>query len=526
MERRNLILVAVVVIILGVSAFLLTRGGGGGVDGGVPPDDVDRGDNGVPQGPDDGEEETVDTETYGDGGVKVTLIVEVPDWTPPEDVVFAQFDGFYGATGWGVPMEEVEAGVWAVSFLAPDNRPLTYKYNRNNGGYATDEEFTPDSMEARRTVDVVGDELVIRDIVGGWRWLSETPLEATFPDYVPEERPQRDEDFVVGITLLDFYSGSFDEFVGPTLDRIAGLGFEYIGFAYAPSFFTSGDPLEFTREPLNTYSVEQLEEAFEAARSRGLKIMLSAGLETNPGGFDEIEEGIRGAHDDGWFRELVGEWEEAMVATAELAEEHGVEILALSNQWPFFGDPTAEQKVWLNELIKDAIRSVNEVYSGKLTTDYYSWDEVFDYYSELDWLGDKWWWEITDDRDAGYEDLVAGAEARIVEYYTPMHELYGKPIFLNQLAYASYDGAAGANQVSTEAPEVAEWYPDDPDWPADFQEQVDAYEAVFRAISGEEYFTGVFAFGYGYWELQEKSAGIRGKPAEDVWVRWNEILTK
>jgi hypothetical protein len=38
--------------------------------------------------------------------------------------------------------------------------------------------------------------------------------------------------------------------------------------------------------------------------------------------------------------------------------------------------------------------------------------------------------------------------------------------------------------------------------------------------------TGVFAFGYGYWDLQEKSAGIRGKPAEDVWVRWNEILTK
>ena len=65
-----------------------------------------------------------------------------------------------------------------------------------------------------------------------------------------------------------------------------------------------------------------------------------------------------------------------------------------------------------------------------------------------------------------------------------------------------------------------------PQGPADFQEQVDAYEAVFRAISDEEYFTGVFAFGYGYWDLQEKSAGIRGKPAEDVWVRWNEILTK
>jgi len=90
MDRRNLVLVAVVVVILGVSAFLLTRGGGGGVDGDVPPDDVDRGDNGAPQEPDDSEEETIDTETYGDGEVKITLIVEVPYWTPPEDVIFAQ----------------------------------------------------------------------------------------------------------------------------------------------------------------------------------------------------------------------------------------------------------------------------------------------------------------------------------------------------------------------------------------------------------------------------------------------------
>jgi hypothetical protein len=102
----NIILVAVVVVILGETALLLTRGGGGVVDGGVPPEGVDRGDNGAPQGPDD-EEEAVDTETYGDGEVKVTLIVEVPDWTPPEDVVIAQVDGFYGATGWGVPMEEL-----------------------------------------------------------------------------------------------------------------------------------------------------------------------------------------------------------------------------------------------------------------------------------------------------------------------------------------------------------------------------------------------------------------------------------
>ena len=66
MGRRNLILVAVVTVILGVSAFLQTRGEEGGIVGGVPIEDVDQGDNGVPQeGNDDGGE--VETEVYGYG---------------------------------------------------------------------------------------------------------------------------------------------------------------------------------------------------------------------------------------------------------------------------------------------------------------------------------------------------------------------------------------------------------------------------------------------------------------------------
>jgi len=526
MDRRNIVQVAVVVVILGISAFLLTRGGGGGVDGGVPPGDVDRGDNGVPQEAEDGEEETIVTETYGDGEVKITLIVEVPGWTPPDDRIFVQFDGFYGSMGWGVPMEEVEEGVWAVSFLAPGSRPLAYKYNRNNGGYPTDEEFAPDSMEARRTIAVASTPLVVNDTVSKWRWLEHPPPQTVISDYVPEDLPERNGSFVVGIHLLDFYSGSFDEHVGPTLDRIAEKGFEYVGFAYAPSFFTSSVPLDFTREPLNTYSREQLEQAFSMARERGLKIMFSAGLETDPNDFEAIEEGLRQSHGDEWYAALAEEWREIMVETAELAESHGVEILALSNQWFFFGDQTPEQSALVNTLVKESIGEVNDAYSGKLTMDFYMPSPYFDYYSELDWLGDKWWWGLTDSRDATVTEMRDRAEEIIDEYYAPFYLEYGKPIFLQQLAYASYDGAAGANAISTEAPEVSEYYPYDHSWPADFQEQADAYEAVFQAISDEEMFVGVFAFSYTYWDTHDKSTGFRGKPAEDVWVRWNENLTK
>jgi hypothetical protein len=38
-------------------------------------------------------------------------------------------------------------------------------------------------------------------------------------------------------------------------------------------------------------------------------------------------------------------------------------------------------------------------------------------------------------------------------------------------------------------------------------------------------FTGVYAFSISYWDIHDKSTGFRGKPAADVWVRWNEFLT-
>ena len=51
----------------------------------------------------------------------------------------------------------------------------------------------------------------------------------------------------------------------------------------------------------------------------------------------------------------------------------------------------------------------------------------------------------------------------------------------------TYPSSVPLLRASTEANEVAEWFPYNPDWPADFQEQADAYEAVFRAISYEEF---------------------------------------
>lgn len=463
---------------------------------------------------------------FGDGEVLVTFEVKVPEWTPEEDKIYVYTDGYQPVDSAGIPMEKKEINVWSVAFLAPKNQELRYKYNRNSYGFATDEEFTPDSKEKRRSIMVGTEPIFVQDEVKKWRWLTEQPPQAIVSTFRPDKLPEREEPFIVGIFTLDFFDLVFADFMPSVFDRIKEKGFKYVGIAYAPLSFISGKPLKFSREPINTYTDEQLAYTIAEARKRGLKIVLSAGIETDPGNFDKIEAEFIKEQSDEWYRELAKEWEDVMVETAKLAEKYQIEIFTPSDQWFVWGNKTEDQKKMLNPLINKAYQSIRAVYSGKISSDNYSPDEAFDYYKQLDWIGDKWWRAIADKKETNIDEMKAESERIIDDIYRPIYEKYKKPIFIQQLAYASYDGAAGALQISTEGPEVGEWFPYNPEYPADFQEQADAYEAVFQAIYDESIFVGAFSFSYTYWDSYDKSAGIRGKPAEEVWVKWNLIFSE
>ncbi|MEE8324114.1 MAG: hypothetical protein V3R31_00510 [Candidatus Humimicrobiaceae bacterium] len=466
-------------------------------------------------------------EIYGDGEILITFEVKVPDWTPVEDNIYLYIDGFYYGSGGGIPMEEKDPGIFAASFKALENQVLKYRYNRNNYGFSTDEEFSPDSEEARREIDVGIQPIFVGDEVKNWRWLTSMPPEALISEFRPDSLPERSGSFIVGAATLDFYNPLFNDFVSSTLKRISDSKIDYIGISYAPSSFTGTEPLTISDEHINTYTEEELEFMITEARKKGMKIMLSAGIETDPRtaeAFERIEEAFKNEHEDEWYIQLVGEWEKSMLKTAELAERYEIEIFAPSNQWPFWGDQADGQKIILNDLINDAYLKIRDIYSGIITSDYYAPDEYFDYYKQLDWIGDKWWWEIADKKETTIEEMKAESENIIGDRYQQIYRKYNKPILLHQLAYSSYDGAAGAEQINTEGPEVSEYYPYNPDYPFDFQEQADAYEAVFQSIYDEPIFIGVFSFSYTYWDSYDKSAGIRSKPAEDVWMKWSTIF--
>ncbi|MFC1537289.1 LamG-like jellyroll fold domain-containing protein [Gemmatimonadota bacterium] len=100
---------------------------------------------------------------------------------------------------------------------------------------------------------------------------------------------------------------------------------------------------------------------------------------------------------------------------------------------------------------------------------------------------------------------------------------YGKPALLTCLMAASYDGSLMGEpwfetQLWTE--------PDDPEVPLNLQVQADLYEATMQAVAERDWIEGVFSFGYAYWDNLGKGVSVRGKPAENVLIKWFDWLSE
>ena len=102
----------------------------------------------------------------------VKFEVLVPDWTPVQDLIFVSIEGIYFGGNGGVPMVRREHRLWTAEYLAEADQLLEYKYNRNDFGFSTDEQFLPDSDETRRAIEVGTESMSVRDEITGWRWLS------------------------------------------------------------------------------------------------------------------------------------------------------------------------------------------------------------------------------------------------------------------------------------------------------------------------------------------------------------------
>lgn len=465
---------------------------------------------------------------FGDeaNSIIVSFEVTVPEWTPREDKIYLVIEDYQtqidGRLSRGLPMKQKEGDVWAVAYRAKSGKKFQYKFNRNNSGYDADEEFFPDTADAWRAVEVENKNLNIKNEVKKWRWLSDEKLESSGFGFQPDYIPKRNEPFVMGIFMLDYYDAKFKQFIPITFDRIKEKGFSYVGLVDLPTFIIAAEPLKIIAGPQESFDF--IDYAIQEATKRGLKVMLASRMEAQWDNHVQINNKLHEPHSNAWFANYVEAWKNSIVKSAAVAKKNNIFLFIPSNPWPLFQYESMEQREFVNSLVNEAYISIKKAYPGKLSADLYVEDAKFDFYKQLNWIGDRWDFPLADRKETDLEYMAAQAEKIIVEKYQPIFEKYKKPLFLQQVVYGSYDGAAGAGQFPDESLEIADWLPYDEKYPADFLEQADAHEAFFRAVFDEPIFAGFMVPDYTYWNSQDKLFGVRDKPAEDVWAKWSNIL--
>ncbi len=256
----------------------------------------------------------------------------------------------------------------------------------------------------------------------------------------------------------------------------------------------------------STASDDDLRHVIRYAHNLGLKVMLKPHIDLhnldNPidGRFD-INFGADEAGWSAWF----ASYTHFIIHYATLAEELNVEYFTVGTE---LGGTTGRTDQW-----REVIRQIREVYSGSLTYASLTYFEPLQisWWDALDAIGIDAYFAVT------LTDNPTPAQMRLgwkptVAYLDWLSHHWNKPVILTEAGYLSVDGT---NVVPG-------------DWArpgvTDPQEQADAYNALFEAFQGNDWWHGIF-----WWSLStdphqggldDRTYTFHNKPAEAVLRRY------
>jgi hypothetical protein len=452
----------------------------------------------------------------------LTITVRSTQALPNEDTVYVIVPDGTDYPAGAYPMTKLSHRRWRIELTDVESGKFKFYLSRNDIGAPSYNKFKTDRPNKNHSITIKQLPRQKTVYVHRWRWYTPQKLSGQIStrDWTVAER----DEFILGMGLIDYHWKQFNPLIKSTMENIAAQGFSYVSIAMSPTIITGVDPLTVTTTAVNTPTDKELRQLVQQARQSGLALILYINFNPDPSQQTEINEYLADELTNTEQLEFVEAW----AANARLGVEDAIAldlpIVVLNSAFFFNGYSSEEQKSIVNQAVLDALPAIVAGYDGIVTTDFYTAESTWTWYGadEIDWVGDKWFLDIAgDDYDASIETMYQAALGYITTTYQPIFASYGKPVFLNQLAVPSWDGAAGPLfDVNSEGKLVSEYYPNNPDYPKDYQEQADAYEAAFRAIADTDYIVGAFSFSYMYAEQHDKSANIRSKPAELVWSRW------
>ena len=236
--------------------------------------------------------------------------------------------------------------------------------------------------------------------------------------------------------------------------------------------------------------------------------------------------------DDGWigmidftteaeWRRWEADYRTFILHYAELAQAEDMDILCIATE---LSNPVRSRpRFW-----KSLIAEIRTVYNGKLTyaANWHGDYDVVELWPHLDYIGVNAYFPLTDRHGPSITEIMSGWEPHI-ENIGRLADTHGKPVLFTEVGYKNSPGSTirpwewpprRRNRRGEANPEVHRVDPD---------EQVNAYEALFRSVGKVPWFRGLFI-----WKWYPDASRItedriefspQNKEAERVLRRWYAV---
>jgi hypothetical protein len=439
--------------------------------------------------------------------------LNVPANTPVGDIISIQFNPY----GWTVPIPMWPRGnnQWVYQLFSPLNMlgDFEYRYCRNDQCGVADDVQTA-SGHVGRPVSTSLAPQDLQDTVTGWAW------------YPPGKPPaltglpvtQRPASFWAGVEFLPVYNPNWQAWMPLAIQDVKSQYASWLVFA--PTWSVSRtSPLVLSPVPgSDALWTDQLEN-ISRARAAALNVALFPTVYL-PG--DATAWWQAAPRDQAWWNTWFDRYAAFAIYHADLASKAGAQALILGGNWVPPALPGGQINGASSGVPADAanrwaaiLADVRKHFSGQVL-----WASAYpggmqalpDFAKTLDGVYLLWNAPLN---GSSVDDLKASAGQLLDNDVYAFQKALGKPVIL-AAAYPSVNGAANITLTYQ-----ALIQPGTAQAQVNLQAQQDVYQALMIAVNERAWLGGFVSRGY-YppAALQDGSASVHGKPAENVLWYW------
>ena len=321
------------------------------------------------------------------------------------------------------------------------------------------------------------------------------------PSITPTPTLEPLSSFQQGVTYTSYYAGRLlGKGSDTTLSEIIQpMGVNWISLTFDCTQSSNTSTTIKCEQP-TTLSDGELIHVINYAHDLGMRVMLTPNVRMETG---ELLFVYFGQNEKAWSTYFEN-YTKHLTHYASLAEKHGVDSFCIGKE--SITTITREQE-W-----REVIAEVRQVYSGPITySAFYNKVDEIQWWDALDYIGVSAYYPMTQKKDPSVEELVASWED-ISQELEALSKKWDRPILFTEIGYRSFDGAASEPSIALKPDYLTE--------NIDLEEQANAYQAVFEALSGKNWWRGVY---WWVWLANPLQGGLSDngytpnlKPAENV----------